>query len=75
MEACIHAIVDVLEHQYRKYSDVDITEKLKETKFARTHNIDTEEVMGMFSATIVTIQRAPNATICFLSCKMRAQKK
>ena len=72
MGACIHAIVDVLERQYRKYFDVDITEKLKqETKSARTHNIDAEEVMGMFSA---AKQRAPNATICFLSCKMRAQK-
>ena len=51
MGACIQTNVDVLEHQYRKYFDVDITEKLKEeTKSANTHNIDAEEVMGMFSA-------------------------
>ena len=72
MQACLIAILDVLDRQYKKYFDTDVTEQLKEeTKSARTHNIDAEEVMGMFSA---AKKRAPNATICFLSCKMRAQK-
>ena len=45
-------MMKVLERQYTKYFDsVDIKEKLKsETKSARLHNIDAEEVMGMFSA-------------------------
>lgn len=72
MEACLGAIVEVLERQYKKYFEIDLTEKLKEeTKSARTHNIDAEEIMGMFSA---SKKRSPNATLCFLSCKMRAQK-
>ncbi|CAM4569827.1 unnamed protein product [Leuciscus chuanchicus] len=72
MEACLGAIVEVLERQYKKYFEIDLTKKLKEeTKSARTHNIDAEEIMGMFSA---SKKRSPNATLCFLSCKMRAQK-
>lgn len=43
----------------------------KETETARPHNIDSEEIMGMFSA---AKHRAPNATLCFLSSRMRAQK-
>ncbi|KAG1681468.1 hypothetical protein GQR58_011851 [Nymphon striatum] len=72
MRAVISAVVELLERQYRKYFDTELTEKLKEeTKSARSHNIDAEEVMGMFSA---AKNRAPNATLCFLSSKMRAQK-
>ncbi|KAK2168746.1 hypothetical protein LSH36_14g00031 [Paralvinella palmiformis] len=41
-----------------------------ETKSARSHNMDAEEVIGMFSA---AKQKATNATTCFLSCKTRAQ--
>lgn len=58
----------------KKYFDSksDSNDKLRqETKSARSHNIDAEEVMGMFSA---AQKRAPNATIDFLSCKMRSQK-
>lgn len=43
----------------------------EETQSARTHNIDAEEIMGMFSS---AQKRAPNVTLCYLSCKMRAQK-
>ena len=39
--------------------------------YVSVHNIDAEEVMGMFSA---AQKRAPNATLCYLSAKMRAQK-
>jgi len=50
-----------------------MTEQLKqETKSARSHNIDTEEVMGMFSA---GKHKAKSATISFLSARMRAKKK
>ena len=46
--------------------------RLKEEAIsARSHNIDAEEIIGTLSA---SQKRAPNATICFLSCRMRAQK-
>ena len=52
----------MLERQYRKYLDVDITDKLKETQSARTHNIAVEEVMGMFST---AKQRVPKQLSAF----------
>nr|XP_055059726.1 uncharacterized protein LOC129443265 [Misgurnus anguillicaudatus]XP_055059727.1 uncharacterized protein LOC129443265 [Misgurnus anguillicaudatus]XP_055059728.1 uncharacterized protein LOC129443265 [Misgurnus anguillicaudatus]XP_055059729.1 uncharacterized protein LOC129443265 [Misgurnus anguillicaudatus]XP_055059730.1 uncharacterized protein LOC129443265 [Misgurnus anguillicaudatus]XP_055059731.1 uncharacterized protein LOC129443265 [Misgurnus anguillicaudatus]XP_055059732.1 uncharacterize len=74
MESCLRAVILVLERQYQQYF-VDtwtVTEKLKqETASARSHNMDAEELMGMFSA---LKKKAPNATICYLSCKMRARK-
>ena len=74
MTACLQAVIDVLERQYKKYftGDWEISERFGlETKSARSHNMDAEEVIGMFSA---AKQKAANATTCFLSCKMRAQK-
>ena len=61
-----------MERQYKKYFECEITEQLrKETESARSHNIDAEEIMGMFSA---TKKKSPNATLCYTSCKMRALK-
>ena len=61
-----------MERQYTKYFECEITEQLrKETESARSHNIDAEEIMGMFSA---TKKKSPNATLCYFSCKMRALK-
>lgn len=72
MTACLQATIVVLERQYSKYFALDITEKLREeTASARSHNIDSEEIMGMFSA---AQKKSPNATLCYLSCKMRACK-
>ncbi|ROI73357.1 hypothetical protein DPX16_23885 [Anabarilius grahami] len=73
MESCLRAVILVLERQYQQYFDTwTVTEKLKqETTSARSHNMDAEELMGMFSA---LKKKAPNATICYLSCKMRARK-
>lgn len=73
-EACLRAVILVLERQYRQYfADTwTVTEQLKqETTSARSHNMDAEELIGMFSA---LKKKAPNATICYLSCKMRARK-
>ena len=72
MGACLQAVVDVLERQYTKYFQCELTEKLKaETKSVRSHSIDAEDIMGMFGA---LKKKAPNATLCYLSSKMRAQK-
>ena len=57
---------------YDRYFHLDITEELKrQTESARSHNIDSEEVMGMFSA---AQQRAPNATLHFLSSRIHSKK-
>ena len=72
MTAVMSLSVTVLERQYKKYFEINLTAKLaEETKSARSHNIDAEEIMGMFSA---PKKKSPNATICFLSAKMRAIK-
>lgn len=67
--AAATAIVEVIDRQYKDTAEP--SDKFREeTKSARTHNIDAEEVMGMLSA---GVSRAPNATTEFLSCKIRAQ--
>ncbi|XP_047138521.2 uncharacterized protein LOC124814655 [Hydra vulgaris] len=70
--ACLIAVEDVLNRQYSRYFSLTVTETFKEeTASARLHNIDSEELMGMFSDAKV---RAPNATICYISCKLRSKK-
>ena len=72
MKASLSMIVTVLLRQYDRYFNMELTDLLrKETESARCHNIDAEEIMGMFSAAKV---HAPNATMCYLSARMRAQK-
>ena len=72
IKGCLEGIIEVLERQYKKYFECEITEQLrKETESARSHNIDAEEIMEMFSA---TKKKSPNATLCYTSCKMRALK-
>ena len=49
MKVCLEAIIAVIERQYSKYFTWDLDQKLREeTKSARSHNIDAEEIMGMF---------------------------
>jgi len=72
MKCCLIGIIDVIDRQYAKYSSWDLDLKLQqETKSARSHNIDAEEIMGMFPA---AKKRSPNATLCYLSCRLRATK-
>jgi len=72
MRYCLIAIVDVINHQYKKHFSWDLHETLEEeTKSARSHNIDAEQMVGMFS---VAQQRSPNATLCYLSCRLLGQK-
>ncbi|XP_065684671.1 uncharacterized protein LOC124807927 isoform X1 [Hydra vulgaris] len=69
---CLVAVESVLVRQYKKYFSLSITVTLKEeTASARLHNIDSEELMGMFSD---AKGRCPNATICFISSKLRSKK-
>ena len=74
MKACPLATIGVLERQYKAYftDDWHISDQLRnETKSARCHNMDAEEILGMFSA---AKHKATNATVCYLSCQMREQK-
>ncbi|ELT87136.1 hypothetical protein CAPTEDRAFT_189537 [Capitella teleta] len=72
MSACCLAINDVLNLQYKRYFNMEISEKLlDQTRSARSHNMDAEEIMGMITA---AQDRAPNASMCFVSSKICAQK-
>lgn len=69
---CLDGVLNVLNRQYERYFQMEITEVLRqETETARLHNIDSEELMGMFSA---EKKHSPNATLCFLSSKLRSIK-
>lgn len=60
-EDALEAFIQVLERQYAKYFALDITDTLrKEVESARSHNIDAEELMGMFST---AQKKSPNATL------------
>jgi hypothetical protein len=51
---------------------MDIRDELKkQTESAKLHNMDAEEIVGMFSA---AQQRATHATLCFQSAKIKAKK-
>ena len=72
LKAAMTAVVQVFERQYVKYFTMDATDKLRaEVESACAHNIDAEEIMVMFSA---AQQQAPNTTLYFLLCRMRAIK-
>ena len=69
MKAVMAAAETVLERQYKTYFNIDLTAKLaEETRSARSHIIDAEEIMGMFSALKM---KSPNATI-YASCHRRS---
>ena len=65
LKAVVAVTVTVLTRQNKKYFGLDITERLtEETRSARSHDTDAEEVIGMLSA---LQKRSPRATISFLS--------
>jgi len=68
MKCCLMGITDVIDRQYAKYSSWDLDLKLEqETKSARSHNIDAEEVMGMFSAAR-SVPLTQHFVICRAGC-------
>ena len=72
MESVISASLTVLDRQNKNYFGIDLSERLaEETGSARCHNMYGKKIMGIFSA---LQKKSPHATICYLSCKMRAQK-
>eukprot|EP00112_Aurelia_sp_Birch-Aquarium-sp1_P010536 Seg2246.3 transcript_id=Seg2246.3/GoldUCD/mRNA.D3Y31 product="hypothetical protein" protein_id=Seg2246.3/GoldUCD/D3Y31 len=72
VKGCLASTIDLLRRQYKKHFEGGIPAHLeRESATARLHNIDCEELMGMFSAAKA---KAPNATLCYLSSKLRAQK-
>ena len=62
------ATLEVSKKQYQRYYAMDVDDNMMENlSSARTHNMDSEEVMGMFSANHV---RAPYTTLLFTLSKI-----
>ena len=69
MSSFLQAIIDVLERQYSKYFTLEISEKLwEETASVRCHNIDSEEIMRMISAS-QTRHRMPLSVFYLPRCE------
>ena len=63
MSASLLTTVQVLGSQYSRYFTLDISETLPgENELARSHNIDAQTLMGMFSA---AKDDAPNSAMSF----------
>ena len=71
MKAVLKATSEGLQKQYQTYESEQLEKNKDKLDSARTHNIDSEEVMGMFSA---SHSRAPRATLLYLSSKIKAKK-
>jgi hypothetical protein len=70
----LQAVVEVLRRQYKRYlcwQDEQYDELRATLSTARTHNIDAEEIMGMYSAAVA---RAPNSCTMYQSAVIRATK-
>ena len=64
--------MSVVQRQYKNYYLMEITDEIRsKLTSARTRNIDSEEVMGMVSA---SQGRAPRATLLFICSKIRSKK-
>ena len=69
---CLTAISEAINRQCKKYFSMKLTEQMEfETESARLHNMDAEEMMGMFSAAQKFV---PNATLCYLSSRLCVRK-
>ena len=69
---CLKACLNVITRQYDKYGDMEITMEMEEgAHSSRAHNIDAEEVIGMYSA---AQGNAPNTTLNYISALMRSRK-
>ena len=72
ISVCLTAISKAINRQYKKYFSLKLTEQIEfETESARLHNMDAEEMMGIFSA---AQKFAPKATLCYLSSRLCARK-
>jgi hypothetical protein len=61
---CLDAVMSAIHRHYTKQFEILQTDDLKaQTQTARLHNINAEELMGMFSA---AKDKAPNAPLCYL---------
>lgn len=73
LKSLLAATMQVIQNQYKRYYEMEDMshDELQKLNTARTHNMDSEELMGMFSALHA---RAPRATLIFNSSKIRAKK-
>ena len=61
----------VLKRQYEPYMAMDLEKVEEVTQSTRVHNMDAEEMVGLFSA---AQNRAPNATMLYLSSKIKCTR-
>ncbi|KAK6177153.1 hypothetical protein SNE40_015313 [Patella caerulea] len=72
MKGVLNSTLEVIMRQYKTYFEMTWDDSTREKlSSARTHNMDSEEVMDMFSA---MQERAPAATLLYISSKIRAKK-
>ena len=67
----LEASLCVLQIQYKPYMEMNLGEVKKVTGSTRVHNMDAKEMDGLFSA---AQDRAPSATMLYLSSKIKATK-
>ena len=71
MRGCLEECQTLIQNQYKSYYKLEISDELKNiTKSCRAHNIDAEEVMGMFSS---KKSSCPNGTLSFISAQIRCR--
>ena len=73
-KAALVSTVYVITRQYKKYYELEkqmTGDKRKSLETAKTHNMDSEEVIGMFSA---IKSKAPRTSLLFMSCKIKSKK-
>jgi hypothetical protein len=74
LKIMLQATAQVLNKQYAPFFEMTDDELLKLSQAssnARLHNIDAEEVVGMFSA---ALGKAPNTTIQYIAARIKAKK-
>ncbi|KAK0046931.1 Protein bric-a-brac 2 [Biomphalaria pfeifferi] len=72
IKASLSSIAETINRQYKRYLCMNVSELMStQTESARLHNMDSEEVIGMFSA---AKKKAPNATMCYMSSRIRSLK-
>ncbi|XP_055896517.1 uncharacterized protein LOC129928088 [Biomphalaria glabrata] len=72
IKASLSSIAETINRQYKRYLSMNVSDLMStQTESARLHNMDSEEVIGMFSA---AKKKAPNATMCYMSSRIRSLK-
>ena len=74
LKAALVSTADMITRQYKNYYELEkqmTGDKGKSLETAKTRNMDSEEVIGMFS---VMKSKTPRASLLFMSCKIESEK-